>query len=316
MPMTTAEVNQAVTDQMIAALKAGTVPWRVPWEHGYFAPPASLATGQGYRGINRFILALTAMDKGYTSPWWATYDTLAAKAGMVKKVNARGHGYWSSPDGTPRGVRKGEKSTLVIWYSPVLKQDADDPGEKIAFFKTGSARVFNACQAEALPAHLYAVPARSGVDAVVAADKMVARYLADDGPHLRHLPGGRAYYQMDADLITLPDKGQFTTSAKYYPVLFHELSHSTGHPSRLNRDGIASFDHFGSGQYAREELVAELSASMLAQYTGIEADVDNSAAYLASWLRRLESDPKLIISAASQAQKVLDYITGEADGGS
>ena len=123
----------------------------------------------------------------------------------------------------------------------------------------------------------------------------------------------RAYYSPSADTVGIPSRSCFESAESYYITLFHELIHSTGHASRLNRFDESSSDHqFGSESYSAEELVAEVGAAMLAGIVGISpATLANSASYLQSWINRLRSDSRLIISAASQAQKAVDYILGE-----
>jgi antirestriction protein ArdC len=116
----------------------------------------------------------------------------------------------------------------------------------------------------------------------------------------------------------MPSIGLFRSSEEYYSTFFHELTHSTGHKSRLGRDGFESVQSFGSESYSKEELVAEVGAAMLCGVTGIEnRTLGNSAAYLKTWIERLKSDSRLIVTAASAAQKAADYILGKAhdDGG-
>jgi antirestriction protein ArdC len=134
-------------------------------------------------------------------------------------------------------------------------------------------------------------------------------YLAR-GSDLRHLAGDRAAYQPATDTIQLPLRSQFRSAEHYYATAFHEAAHSTGHQSRLNRPGIAAFDHFGSDKYAREELVAEMTSSILCAETGIDHPelFDNSAAYIAGWLSALNHDHNLVVAAAAQAQRAGDLI--------
>jgi antirestriction protein ArdC len=107
----------------------------------------------------------------------------------------------------------------------------------------------------------------------------------------------------------MPSRSAFDSAEKYYSTLFHELTHSTGHPSRVGREGIMEHNPFGSEDYSKEELVAEMGAAMLCGVAGVESrTLDNSASYLQSWINRLRSDSRLIVSAASQAQKAADYI--------
>jgi antirestriction protein ArdC len=113
------------------------------------------------------------------------------------------------------------------------------------------------------------------------------------------------------DTITLPTIAQFKSADAYFATSFHECGHSSGHNSRLDRPGIAEFDHFGSGKYGLEELTAEMTASFLCARTGIVGRFDQSAAYVASWLKTIKGDPKLIVTAASAASKAADLIAPE-----
>jgi antirestriction protein ArdC len=119
----------------------------------------------------------------------------------------------------------------------------------------------------------------------------------------------RACYWPSTDTVGMPDRSAFLAAEQYYSTLFHEITHSTGHPSRLGREGIMNHSPFGSEGYSKEELVAEMGAAMLCGTAGIESrTLGNSAAYLQTWINKLKSDARLIVSAASQAQKAADYI--------
>jgi antirestriction protein ArdC len=135
-------------------------------------------------------------------------------------------------------------------------------------------------------------------------------YLHHGGPQLRHVAGDRADYNWRTDTIRLPRPEQFRSPEGYYATAFHECGHSTGHPSRLARPGIVGFDHFGSERYAKEELVAQMTSSILCAQTGIDTtdEFSNSVGYIASWLRALNDDKKLVVSAAAQAQRACDLV--------
>jgi antirestriction protein ArdC len=125
----------------------------------------------------------------------------------------------------------------------------------------------------------------------------------------------KAWYAPSRDVVGMPSIGLFRSSEEYYSTFFHELTHSTGHKSRVGREGFESIQSFGSESYSREELVAEVGAAMLCGVTGIEnRTIENSAAYLRTWIDRLKSDSRLIVGAASSAQRAADYILGH-DGG-
>jgi antirestriction protein ArdC len=232
-------IYDQVTQRMIAALERGTVPWRKPW-HVDVGQPRSMTTGQPYRGVNVFLLALTA-EHGYSSPFWGTYRQISEHGGQV---------------------RCGEHSTLVVFYKqhPIPQRDGQGEGREQpaeAAVKTVPVlryfRVFNAGQADHLPARFH--PRPGTFIAITAPQTVLDAYLRAGGPHLRYVAGDRADYDWRTDTIRLPRPEQFRTADSFYRTAFHECGHSTGHQSRLARPGIAGFDHFGSERYAKEELV-------------------------------------------------------------
>jgi antirestriction protein ArdC len=248
-----------------------------------------------YRGANVWLLWLTAISNGYSSPYWGTYDHIAELGGQV---------------------RKGQKSTLVIFWRRIRVDDKDgrldEHGRpvKVSIPLLRFFRVFNADQADGLPGRFYADKGDGTMPDVIASAEAAWKGYLDGGPQLSHDDPFRAYYTMADDTINLPPDDAFESAGALYSVRFHEAGHSTGHTDRLARPGVAEFDHFGSGKYAAEELVAEMTAAMLCAVTGVEGTFDNSAAYVASWLRKLQDDPKLIVSASAKAQKAADLIQG------
>lgn len=287
------DVAKVVTDRIIEALEAGTVPWRKPWVDGQ--GPTSMANGKRYRGINTFLLGMTAMAREYKSPFWGTYNNIAANGGAV---------------------RKGEKSTLVVFYKMLIVDDAKKPGEKKKIPMLRYFRVFNADQCdwpEGMPPRFVVAP-REAKDAIEECEEIVAGYVRGDGvagPQLV-MGGNAAFYVPISDQIHMPERDQFDTSEHYYSTLFHEMTHSTGAKNRLAREGVTNIDYFGSHQYSKEELIAEMGAAMLSATAGIdEVTINESAAYLDHWIKVLKGDVKLIISAASAAQKAMDKILGQ-----
>jgi len=324
--MSNTEVYEKITGRMIKRLEAGTVPWERPWRSAgsvadlFGARPRSMSTRQTYKGINWLILSDEAAAAGYVSPWWGTYNQIAELSGMVKRASPRtGHSYWVSPDGTPRGVRKGEHGTqIVLWKSGRKAETDPDTGEKVTrrVLLARLFTVFNAAQADQLPTRYYGEPddRATELEEIPDAEEIFQKYLSNGGPRVRWLPQDRAYYNGRADMITLPERSQFPTAGAYWGIVWHEAGHSTGHPDRLNREGIAEFDHFGTDRYGREELVAQMTSAMLQAITGTETDreVTRSAAYLASWLNTIKADVRLVPQAAAAAQRAVDLITGEA----
>ena len=283
------DVRQIITGQMIAALQRGTVPWTKPWRADA-GRPRSMVTGRSYRGVNVFLLGLAAAGHGYASPWWGTYRQITECGGQV---------------------RRGERSTVVVFWKTAQVTSCDPAtGDPVA--RTVPVlrqfRVFNAAQAADLPAaFLHAGPGT----AIARPQHVLDTYLATAGPALVHVPGDQAGYQPAADRIRLPLKEQFRSPEHYYATAFHEAGHSTGHPARLNRPGIADFDHFGSGRYAREELTAEMTSAMLCARTGIDRpDIfTNSASYISGWLNALSRDTSLVLAAAGHAERACELIS-------
>jgi antirestriction protein ArdC len=308
------EVYQKITDRMIAALENGTVPWRKPWTAAGGGRPRSMTTREPYRGINVLLLATDAADKGYRSPWWGTYNQIAQLSGMQRQAGRRGGQYWASPDGSPRGVRKGEHgSQIVLWKKVPTAETDPGTGEKTTrdILLARLFTVFNAEQADGLPETFLA---RTGqpADQLREPQQVLDHYLRHGGPKLRHVAGDRAYYNPADDTITLPERAQFRTPAGYYATAFHEAGHSTGHARRLARESLTNFSHdrrWGDELYAKEELAAEMTSAMLQAETGIDGQFSQSAAYVADWLTALNKDPNLVPHAAAQAQRACELIT-------
>jgi antirestriction protein ArdC len=313
--MTKADVYQSVTRQIIAELEQGTVPWRKPWVGGY---PVNVDHGRRYRGINTFLLNLVAGLNNYGDSRWGTFNACrkvaiaeAKRQGreiVVEIQMRRGRPVevaYEIVNGEKiffrGGVRKGEKSTsIILWKrTPPSKQKLlNDPDAKPYLFLT-SFNVFNAAQTEGI-----SPPARYEHDPIEAAVELVRGYVPN-GPLIQSAPG-RAYYDSSKDLVNVPPIEDFPQIEGYYSTMYHELIHSTGHESRLNR---LEKTGFGSGPYAKEELVAEMGAAMLCGIAGIE-NLDQSAAYVKNWLGALQDDEKLVVQAAAHAQKASDLILG------
>jgi antirestriction protein ArdC len=280
-------IYQSVTDRMVAALAEGTVPWRKPWNVAS-GLPASMSTGKPYRGVNVFLLGLVAQAEGYESPWWSTYRQISELGGQV---------------------RRGEKSTMVVFWKMLRVPDRESEGKTKVIPLLKHFNVFNAEQADGLPARYYPGPA-ARLPMAESAEVLIKSYLTQPGaPAMASDGGDRAYYVPATDMIHLPADESFDSAAERYSTTYHEMGHSTGHPSRLNRPQI---DHFGGDRYSREELVAEMTSAMLCAISAVETDTSfaNSAAYIGGWLRVLKADSKLAVVAAGQAQRACDWITG------
>ena len=310
--MRAAEVQQAITDRTVKWIMAHEdVPWHKPWSVSV-GQPVSMSSNKPYRGGNVWILGMEALDHPNYSKWWGTYNKIAQLAGMVKSRSGK-FPRWESPDGTPRGVRKGEHATRVYVWDTKQIPDPDEPkGYRMVFFAS-AVMVFNAAQADGLPSEYYLQPKETENTELPAPQLILDDYFAHRGPKLVH-GGTRAFYQysdsLNLDEIHIPERATYDDSESYYWVLGHEAVHSTGAPSRVKRPGIENFDHFGTEQYGLEELIAQMGAAILAAISGIENGQENSAAYVAAWLRKIKKDVTLVPQAAKLAQRAVDYITG------
>jgi len=272
------DVYQEITDKIIAQLETGVAPWAKPWDakDAGFGMPRNYATGRAYRGVN--VLLLWAA--GYPDQRWLTYNQAQAAGGQV---------------------RKGEKGTQVILFKPFAIREAGKPeGENertIPLIR--SFTVFNIAQIDGLPAEVPAGP--------VAEPEPITYTLAADLMRQANVGhgGARAYYSPMADVIQMPERVAFESEAAYWGVALHELTHWSGHESRLDRLGKLS--RFGTEAYAREELVAEMGAAFLCAQVGI-GYATRHADYIASWLKVLKGDKKAIVQAASLAQAAADFL--------
>jgi antirestriction protein ArdC len=276
-----------IVEPIIEAMRKGTIPWVRPWiVNGY----RNLVTKREYRGINPLLLALSAARNGFTSSWWLTLKQVHQLGGRVKDEHF-------------------ETSTVVVFFKWAVRRGAEDDEAAERFPVLRYYRVYNLDQCEGIPAHrIPAVETRS-IDPHAEAERILSNMHGI--PSIR-FGGNVASYSPGIDVISMPDRTSFTSQAGYYSTLFHELAHSTGHESRLNRESDREYEGacFGSAPYAREELIAEIAAAALTSLAGMEFQVANHAAYVASWLRVFENDPKVVITAAQAAQKAVDWILG------
>ena len=267
-------IYDQITERMIALLENGTVPWRKPW-NVQTGLPRNRVSGKAYRGINVWLLH--AMR--YESPFWLTF----------KQANELGG-----------NIRKGEKACPVVFWKQLEIEDKESHEiEKIPMIRFYY--VFNVAQCEGLKYLPAPVETHS-----TSADEIIAAM--PQRPEIKH--GMRqAFYSPAEDTVAMPDRARFDTEAGYFGTLFHELIHATGHASRLNRPTLTESQGFGSNPYCKEELIAEMGAAFLSGQAGIDGStLENSAAYVQHWLAQLQSDSKLIVQAAGQAQKAADFI--------
>lgn len=271
-----------ITETIIKALEAGTIPWRKTWTA---LPPESVSTGKLYRGANVFLLglALNQEKSHYADPRWITFK---------QAQDLGGH------------VRKGERASAAYFWKmlEVADETAEEPKLKnIPYAKIYA--VFNVEQCEGL--NLKPV-LRTSVNPIESADALLATM--SEKPTIRHRQT-MAFYSPVEDAINMPRQEIFDCDQEYYATLFHELIHWTA--KRVNRD--VAGNKFGDEKYSFEELVAELGSAILCARTGIDNSslTQNSAAYIQSWIRVFKNDTKILLKAATAAQKAVDFITGE-----
>jgi antirestriction protein ArdC len=284
------DVYERITARIVADLEKGVRTWLAPWsvEHAAGRPTRPLrANGIPYQGINVIELWSSAVIHGFAAPIWMTFKQAQELGGHV---------------------RKGEHGSQVVYVSKITRTETDaDTGEasprEIPFMR--SYTVFNVDQIDGLPPHYYSIAQKIEPAQRIA---HAEAFLAATGAEVRH-GGARAYYRMAGNYIQMPPFESFPEAETYYAVRGHETVHWTRHTSRLARD----FDQkrYADEGYAMEELVAELGAAFLCADLGLSPDVrEDHAAYIGSWITVLKNDKRAIFTAASHAQRALDFLHG------
>ena len=282
------QICAMVADRVLEELKKGVVPWKKPW----FGSDrfVSHINGKHYSLLNCMMLG----EPGE----YATFNQVNKEGGKVKK---------------------GAKSKVVVYWSPVVKEEIGDDGEKKLkkYFILKYYRVFHLRDCEGIKAKYIGDDGeRFEHETVKDAEDVVNGYCAAN-PSLkieRTEESGRAYYRPSADEIVVPRIEQFEKVEEFYSTLFHEMTHSTGHWTRLGRfNESGAVAAFGGEDYGKEELIAELGAAALCGKCGIESSdsFENSAAYLKGWMEAIKGNPELIVAAAGKADKAVAFILGE-----
>ena len=288
-------IYEVITDRILEEMRNGRIPWRMPWT---FAEGSkwNRVTGKGYSLLNCMLLRKNGE--------WATFKQ------------------WKDAGGE---VKKGAKSRMVCFWKPYEMKDA----EPIGMNEDGTLKypvvpvlryynVFHIDDVEGVTAKHKSpaeeLAARPEPEKHEISDRLLSDYFSREKIEVQGFTDAefsdKACYSPTFDTIKVPNRKQFKEQAEYYSTLFHETVHSTGHSSRLNRH---KFCFFGDDDYSKEELVAELGSAFLMNQVGIEqpSTFKNSVAYLQGWMSKLQSDPKLIVFAASQAEKAVKFIKGE-----
>ena len=279
-------------EKMIEQLKRGVAPWQKGWDkpEGSELPPYNPVTKNRYRGLNSFVLASEAGERGYADPRWTTYRG-------AKKIDAQ--------------VRKGEKGVGVeYWKFPTKEQEdkvraavqaGQEPEPLKIIHRTYT--VFNAEQIEGMASLESELKKVNQWEACERAEAL----LQSSGANIEHRGGNRAFYRRSQDLIVLPKQEQFHSPEAYYSTALHELGHWTGHESRLDRAELMK-GSFGSPEYAKEELRAEMTSVTVNGMLRLPHDPNSHASYVGAWIKTLEDNPNELRYAARDAGKMSDYI--------
>lgn len=275
------DIHQQITNTIIEAMEQAKGTGKRLWD-SQPSLPLNFTTNTPYQGINTLILWAAGLKHGYRSPYWLTYKQAAERGGQV---------------------RKGEHGETCVFYKPWEQEQTVAGGE--TEIKRGavlkSFRVFNLDQVDGITA-----PAKEERPAFVTIE--AAERLLSASPARVEIGGTQAFYRPSDDTIHLPARAAFIHAEAFYSVALHEMTHASGHPSRLARDFSG---RFGTEAYAFEELIAELGSAFLNADLGIlNTTLPDHADYLASWVRILKSDKKAILTAAAQAAKAHAFIKG------
>jgi antirestriction protein ArdC len=295
----TPNVYEIVTERIVKAIESGNVaPWRKPWNSGLsiggkrVVGPLNARTGKSYTGINVFLLLSVMAENGYSDPRFVTFKQATEMKGNVKR---------------------GEKGHVVVFWKPLEIEEKDEKTGETRKRKTFILRyytVFNVEQCEKLimPELVKAEPKLNDTAPIETAERILANIPNKVAGGVFHTSAGRACYSILADRIEMPHVYDFESMSAYYATRFHEEAHATGHPTRLNRRFGTSF---GDEAYSEEELIAEMTAAFLCMFAGIDSTLDQSAAYVKGWLSKLRNDSRLVVNAASKAQKAAQFILGD-----
>jgi len=288
-------VYEIITEKVIEKMKEGVIPWEMPWNRnaeGGIDCPRNFISKKPYRGIN---IMLTGMA-GYRCPFWLTAKQCFSKKGqIIKGEKATMITYWrlseyeDEKDTDKDGNPKKKKAMLLRYYNVFnLEQTtlADQWEPEEVEEKEDSFKVIERCKV------------------------VIDKYSKREDMRITHKET-KAYYSPFVDFVNMPSPESFTCPELYYSIAFHELTHSTGHKSRLNRPEIQDISGFGSHSYSCEELTAEMGACFLSSELGIvDRTFNGHVAYLQSWIKQLQNNTKWIVWAAQRAQKASDYVLG------
>ena len=278
-------VNEIVTNRIIEELEKGNIPWQRPWSTaGRYA--MSHSTRKPYSLLNQMLLRPGE---------YLTFEECKREGGKVKK---------------------GEKGNFVVSWAKIKKVETDEEGNERTTIipRLKYYYVFEVSQCEGIERNCTEEPKTYGNTPVESAENIITSYLERETVTFTAKESNRAYYSPSEDAVIVPDLKYFEAVEEYYSTSFHELTHSTMHPDRCNRaeERKGKKVAFGSEEYSKEELVAEIGAATLVNMIGLESDKSfkNSVSYIQSWIGKLKNDKNLIVSASSRAEKAVNYILG------
>lgn len=275
-------IYEEITNRIIEQLEQGSIPWHKPWS-GLASGAYNRISKKPYSLLNQMLLK---HDGEY-----ATYKQ------------------WSDLGGK---VRKGEKSEIVVFWKILnVEETKDGKVEKKSIPLLKYINVFHVSQVDGIEPKEIKVIEHKPIEE---AEKIKKDYIDRENILIKETVSDKAFYSPVKDYIQVPCKEQYKDVLEFYSTLFHEMVHSTGHRDRLKRlDCSVQFTSFGSEDYSKEELIAEIGSAFLMNHIGIESSktFKNSAAYIQSWLQVLKNDNRFIVSASSKAEKAMKYILGE-----
>lgn len=298
-------VYEIVAEQIIKMVESeGVLPWHKPWkmssklsDDAIFGEARSWNNGRYYRGINQFILGFCGQ--------WATAKQIFDNGGhIIKGAKATPVVFWSF-------MVKDEKTGKIRPFD----ENKDSDSDKIPFlryinvFKIG--RDTTDIEEKEFSSKKTETESEEKFNSDDYAESIINEYVSRETIDFSNaINSNRAFYAPFADKVVVPNKTSFENASEYYSTTFHELTHSTGAKNRLNRDGIVKNDGFGNNLYSKEELVAEMGAAMLLHITNLDipTTLTNNAAYIKGWLKQIKEEPKILVFAASQAEKAVKYI--------
>ena len=274
-------ICEMVAERIIEQLKQGVVPWQKPWVERY---AVSHDTGKEYSLLNQMLLG----EAGE----YITFKQCEAEKGKVKK---------------------GAKSRIVVYWNMIKKEEEKDGEIKVKTVPILKYyRVFNVNDCEGIEHKFLKEGSVREHDSIKEAEDIVEGYKArNNGLKVFEVDSESAYYSASKDRIVVPKREQFRAIGEFYSTLFHEMVHSTGHESRLNRLNKTESFGFGSDEYGKEELVAECGAAMLSNMCGITDAFDNSVAYIGGWIKAISEKPEIVVTAAGKAEKAVGFIMGQ-----